>query len=188
MDSALGAGCTTRSVVADLITHAAVAWLLARPLKLGGARPLFVTGALLPDLLSRVPGILFTGLAVMVPGVPEVLRLGWDPLHMPVGMVLSSLLLAQFFATGLRRPAFTALLAGQLLHLAADLLQSHLGVGYLLFFPVSHHHFEVGLVGSEDSVWVAPLLGTIAILDWWRGRSTEVSRDTGPRPLTGGRR
>ena len=151
--------------MADLITHGALAWLLGRPLRLAGARALFVTGALLPDLLSRLPGIVFTGLAVVVPGVPEMLRLGWDPLHMPVGMVLSSLLVAQLFATGRRGAAFSALLGGQLFHLAIDLLQRHLGPGYLLLYPFSHAHSELGLVGSEDSVLVAPILAIAVLVD-----------------------
>lgn len=156
--------------MADLLTHGAVAWLLGTALVRREERPLLVTGTLLPDLLSRVPGILATGLAMRWEGMPEVLRLGWEPLHMPVGMVLASAALAVCFEPGTQRRALGLLLGGMLLHLAVDLLQAHMGAGYLLAFPLSHAHWELGLVGSEDSVLLAPVLLGLVVLQALRER------------------
>jgi hypothetical protein len=64
----------------------------------------------------------------------------------------------------LRRSAFLDLVGAMALHLGLDLLQDHQGVGYLLAYPFSDVLFELGWIGSEDSVLVAPVLAAGALI------------------------
>lgn len=154
--------------MADLITHAATA-LLWRAWRPGPHLPAFVAGSLLPDLLARVPAIGLTRLhdRMGVP-VPELLINLWLPLHLPAGMLLSSYVLAQLFEEGARKGIFRALLAGQALHLLVDLLQYHTTGGYMLLYPLSTWSFELGILGSEDTVYLAPPLAALTAVVWWR--------------------
>lgn len=154
--------------MADLISHACAAllWRAARPRP---HTPSFVAGNLLPDLLARVPAIALTRLHDQLGvAVPEGLIYGFSPLHLPVGMLLSSYALALLFPAGERRGVFRALLSGMALHLAVDLLQNHYGAGYALFYPLSLYSWELGWMGSEDTVYLAPPLVALTALVWRR--------------------
>jgi len=159
--------------VADLITHAATA-LLWRAWRPGPHLPAFVAGSLLPDLLARVPAIGLTRLHDRLSvAVPELLINLWVPLHLPVGMLLSSYVLAQLFDVRVRVGVFRALLGGQALHLLLDLLQYHTTGGYMLLYPLSSWSFELGVMGSEDTVYLAPPLSALTALVWWRRRRAQ---------------
>ena len=122
--------------MADLITHACTA-LLWRAWRPRAHTPSFVAGSLLPDLLSRVPAIGLTRLHDQLGwGIPDGLIYGFSPLHLPIGMLLSSYVLALLFPAEQRRGVFRAILGGMALHLAVDLLQNHLGAGYAPVLPV----------------------------------------------------
>lgn len=158
--------------MADLVTHGALALLLKRgQLGLLPDRALhlssFVAGNLLPDLLARLPAMAFMAIQARGAPVPPLLLHGWGVLHVPSGMVLAALALALLFPRDQQRAVFANLLAGMLLHLAVDLLQSHAGAGYLLAFPWSTTPFELGWIGSEATVFVAPALAAAAALAWW---------------------
>lgn len=155
--------------MADLITHTCVAILIKaamrRPLHTG----IFVAGTCTPDVLGRVPPMGLTVLRWSVPAIPEWAIYMFGPLHMPVGILLSAYALSFLFAPPLRGAAFRNLLGGGILHIAVDLVQRHLGVGYMLLFPFSTWDFEFGWIGSEDTVYAAPFLVPITILVWrWR--------------------
>ncbi len=156
--------------MADLITHTCVAYLV----KAIPGRPnvaTFVLGTCLPDLLGRVPGMGLTWLRWSIPAIPEWAVYVWAPLHMPAGILLSSFLLSFLFPEAGRRAVFLNLLGGGLLHIAVDLLQRHFGVGYLLFFPFSWWDFELGWIGSEDTVRIVPFLVPLtAGVALWRRR------------------
>lgn len=172
--------------MADLVTHVCVA-VLAKVLpgpRLSGPQAhvaTFVLGTCLPDLLARVPSMGLTWLRWSVPAIPEWLIYVWAPFHMPVGMLLSSFLLAFLFPESGRRVVFLNLLGGGVLHLAVDVLQRHFGVGYLLFFPFSWWDFELGWMSSEDTVRIVPVLVplTFAAVAWRRRRDRS-------RPEAGG--
>ncbi|MCB9777697.1 MAG: hypothetical protein H6742_03965 [Alphaproteobacteria bacterium] len=159
----------------DLLTHGAagllVGWgLLGR--RAGPWTPVFALGCLLPDALARVPGILTGEIHTKLHPLPDLLLYGFEPLHQPAGMALAAAALAAAFADGQRLRAFVALFGGMSFHLALDLLQHHEGAGHLLLFPLSDQSCELGLVGSEDSVYVAVPLALMAlVLGWWRRRS-----------------
>lgn len=154
--------------MADLVTHTCVAYLVkAIPNRPNVAT--FVLGTCLPDLLGRVPSMGLTTLRWSLPWIPEWTVYLWAPLHMPIGMLLSSFVLSFLFPEVGRRVVFLNLLGGGLLHLAVDLLQRHFGVGYLLFFPLSDWDFELGWIGSEDTVRIVPVLVPLTLaVAWWR--------------------
>ncbi len=155
--------------MADLVTH----WALAVLVKAGiGYRdvPLFVAGSLLPDLMARVPPLALELLARPLGGVPPWLSYVWVPMHLPAGMLVLAFSLSLLFPAEARRRVFANLLGGMALHLGVDLLQDHLGVGYQLLFPWWGQPFELGVYGSEASVWVAPFLAAAALTVWWRRR------------------
>lgn len=161
--------------MADLITHTCAA-VLCKALPGRPHAAIFVAGTCAPDLFGRVPAMGLTVLRWKLPWIPEWLVYVWGPLHMPVGILLASYALAFLFPEAQRRVAFTNLLGGGLLHIAVDLLQSHFGVGYLLLFPFSLWDFELGWIGSEDTVLIVPFLLPLTLaVGWWRWRPRAVA-------------
>ena len=80
---------------------------------------------------------------------------------------------ALFFDPSQRTGIFLNLLGGCCLHLGLDLTQDHLGVGYLLAYPFSTWDFEFGWMGSEATVFFAPIAGLLSIGFWrWRMRGS----------------
>jgi len=126
-----------------------------------------VAGTVLPDLCARVPSMAFAALAKSGVSIAPEIPYAFEVLHMPVGMLLLCLLIACFFEPEQRRSVFFNLLAGCFLHLALDLTQDHLGVGYLLGFPFTTADFELGWLGSEATVLWAPLFALVAGGLWW---------------------
>jgi hypothetical protein len=131
----------------------------------------FVLGTCLPDLLGRVPSMVLTELRWSWTWIPEWAIYVWAPLHMPLGIVVGGWVCAFLFPEAGRAKVCRNLVGGGLLHMLVDTLQSHYGVGYLLLFPFSSWDFEFGLIGSEDTVRIAPfLLPMTALACWLRWR------------------
>ncbi|HJN76707.1 MAG TPA: metal-dependent hydrolase [Myxococcota bacterium] len=163
--------------MADLVTHIGAALFFKGAVR-GRNAPVFVLGTVMPDVCGRVVGIALSKL----PGCPDLLVYGPGVIHMPLGMIAFSLLVALLFRADQRAAVFANLLAGALLHLAIDLLQHHVGTGYPLLFPFSSWHWELGLIGSEATIpWSIPvfLLG----LGLWRLRGSR--RPPAPPPAPG---
>ena len=123
--------------------------------------------------------MLFRSLRWSVHAIPEWTIYVWSPFHMPIGVLASSALIAFFFPEDRRRTAFGWLVAGGLLHLAVDLLQRHFGVGYLLLFPFSWMDFEIGWIGSEDTVRIVPFLVPLTLLVAWYRRRRDARAGPG---------
>jgi hypothetical protein len=163
--------------LADLITHtcSAVLWKAAVGPGRDGRTHVatFVAGVCAPDLLSRVPSTALMVLHARVSWVPEGAIYLWGPLHMPFGIVLGAFLLAYAFPLAERPAAMRALTGGGLLHLALDVLQRHLGEGYLLLYPFSTWDWEAGMMSSEATVTALPVVLPLTLAAaWWRwGRS-----------------
>ena len=160
--------------MADLITHSCVAILL----KVVTRTPhlaTFVLGTCLPDFLGRVPAMGLTVVRWSAPWVPEWTIYLWGPFHMPVGIVLTSFVASFAFPSASRRAAFLNLLGGGMLHIGVDVLQRHFGVGYLLLFPFSEWDWEAGLIGSEDTVFLAPVLALVTVFALFRRRAAQDS-------------
>ncbi len=159
--------------MADLLTHGCVALLagLAAGLRERGDLAVLVAGSCVPDLFGQVPGLALIRVRATWPAIPEPLIYLFSPLHLPSGLVVLNYALAHGFAPPERFRVFGLLTAGGFLHLAVDLLQSHFGVGYMLFFPFTRWDWEAGLVGTEATVKVAPVLLLLtAGLTWWLRR------------------
>ena len=163
--------------MADLITHACVAFLAKAPTTRTHV-PAFVAGTLLPDLVSRVPSAALARIGRTVAPIDPTFIYWWDVLHLPIGMFGLAFTLAQLFPAAARRAIFWNLFGGMLLHLGVDVLQSHLSSGYLLLWPFSTTGFELRWMGSEDSVFLVPFLVPVTWAIWrWTGARTA------PRPL-----
>jgi hypothetical protein len=141
----------------DLITHACVGYFASVLFKNKWHTPV-VVGAILPDVLSRVPSMVFAFLRTHLSFIPIDLLYIWSPLHFPVGVLLSSLIFAMLWEPEKRRHFFGACLLGQISHLLIDLGQHHISGGYPLGFPVWNTPIEFGLYGTEASIWIAPIL------------------------------
>jgi len=170
--------------VADLVTHVGSALLVKAGL---GTRftPVFVVGVVLPDLAARVPAMLLTQAKQVGFPVPTTLVYGFEVLHMPAGMAALALLLALAWAeVDQRVRVWAELCLGCALHQAVDLLQHHFGVGYFLGWPVWRGHFELGWIGSEDTVLVAPVALAIGAGAWRLRRRVEraAAEDGALRP------
>lgn len=151
--------------MADPLTHLCTA-LLPKALIGGRHTGAFAIGAVLPDLLSRVPSMLVE--RAIVAGAPLP---AWSPhpfsvIHQPVGAAVTCVLLACLFREEDRRAVLGWLLGGAALHFAADVLQFHHGVGYHLWYPVSTARFELGWIGSESTVPLAPWLAALTAVAW----------------------
>ncbi|MFZ5480093.1 MAG: hypothetical protein ACOZNI_25230 [Myxococcota bacterium] len=152
--------------MADLITHTCTAVLW----KAATGRPhvaTFVLGTCVPDFLGRVPAMGLTVLRWRWEWIPEWALYLWTPFHVPVGVVVTAWALSLWFRADERRVAFANLVGGGLLHIAVDLLQRHFGVGYLLLFPFSFWDYEIGVIGSEDTVKIVPVLVPLTAAAAW---------------------
>ena len=168
----------------DLVTHlssvllpgAALVALLPEGHRLRGTVALCALGTVLPDLTSRLPGLVLEVIAPVLFRAPAWVGTSLGVFHMPVGMLCVGIWLTALFVPEHRRRAAAALATGMTLHLALDLLQDHHGFGYVLFWPFSGHMVELGCVGSEASVPWAPLWALLTLLAWagvlWRQGST----------------
>jgi membrane-bound metal-dependent hydrolase YbcI (DUF457 family) len=138
--------------MADLFTHLAAARLPAAFVRDRRLAALLVIGTFLPDLVSK--------------GLYWILRCADNfetPSHTLAGLALLSYAAALLVGQRLRRPAFAAIFAGGVIHLAVDLLKENLGAGSArLFYPLSIRSYELGLIDPLDVILLVPL--DIAIL------------------------
>ena len=162
----------------DLITHSCVAYGLSVLCKNRWHSPVIV-GALMPDILSRVPSMVLSFLRGFEPRIPLWLIDMWGPLHLPAGMLISSLMLAMLWRDSFRMRIFWLSLLGQASHLLIDVGQSHIAGGYALGFPIWNRPVELGLYGTEASVWLAPILLLWAYRHW---KSQSGPQDTDRDP------
>ena len=140
----------------DLVTHLASGYVAAIPLRQRVTlRLVFLTGVLVPDLLTRP-------LYILIPGTYDFVM----PLHTPIAYLIACWLVTQLFAhRDLRRTVIIGLFSGGLLHFAADALQRQFFAGYKWLFPLCHCETRWGLFWPEASIdWLpATLAGTIAV-------------------------
>lgn len=157
----------------DLITHlssvllpgAVLVALLPNGHKLRGTVALCALGTVLPDLTSRLPGLVLE-LVAPVLRTPAWVGTSLGVFHMPVGMLCVGIWLTALFVPQHRKRAAVALAVGMTTHLGLDMLQDHHGFGYVLFWPFSGSTFELGCIGSEASVPWAPVWAGLTALAW----------------------
>ena len=101
----------------DLFAHFASAYLPSRYQRLRQYDALLVLGAALPDLLSRIPIIIF----VRFFDLPVVYF--FRALHTPIGVILACYTLSFLFERSIRLKSFLSLVVGSFSHLVLDLMQ-----------------------------------------------------------------
>lgn len=172
--------------MADLLTHVAVGHILKRLSPHPSHPVLFALGNAAPDLIGRAPGLaLYVLETLLKQDMPYSITLGFDAFHMPVSYTLSCLLLAWLLPEAWRKLVFLNLLLGGFLHFLVDLTQTHMDGGYRLFFPFSWVDFELGWIGSEDSLFVAaPLaLCALAVEIRYRRRAKRLAEEQSQRVM-----
>ena len=158
--------------MADLVTHMATGFLVKAATRKGHTATL-VLGTVLPDLVARAPGLVFARLREAGAPIPETFVHAPQVAHMPLGMLALGTVLALLFHEPDRLAAWKNLVGGLFLHLALDLCQDHMGVGYMLAYPFSTWDFELRWLGSEATVLWAPWLGPLSVGLWWWRRPRE---------------
>ncbi|MBF0192958.1 MAG: hypothetical protein HQL71_00310 [Magnetococcales bacterium] len=149
----------------DLFTHFVSGYIPGESNPKGRNDALLVTGAVLPDILSRIPQIVFGNFM----GLNVTNFFG--ALHTPAGFGLFCYLLAHFFPADGRKKVFTLLFAGSLLHFILDLMQAQFNQGvYMPFFPFSFKTTQWGIFHYNDSLYLFPVLLAITIFTYWRRR------------------
>ena len=149
--------------MADLVSHVALAAIIRSRFRRRYGLWFFLAGAILPDIFSRLPAMVFSEIDQRVVPIHGILVVGWEVCHQPVGMLLVSMIVALLFVQNLRTTIFFNLYGGMMLHLATDMFQNHQGLGYMLGFPFSNSMFELGLIGTEASVYAVVPLSLLAI-------------------------
>ncbi|MDM7924465.1 MAG: hypothetical protein QUS35_00425 [bacterium] len=144
----------------DLVTHAAIGYLIRRPVEIlrpsrddASKRMLFFLGVILPDILSRPIYILLPGLHDWVVAF-----------HTPAGLLAASGLLASRFEKPFRPTAFRFLVAGGLFHFLLDCFQKQVTGNNFWLFPFSYHDFGFSLFWAGDIVAFAPVWVGLAVL------------------------
>lgn len=142
----------------DLFAHFASGYLISRYSRLRTRTALIVLGAVLPDLLTRLPEILldrFLGLNIY--HAVEIF-------HSPTVLCLVAFVLSLLMDRGLRTNAFIWILFGSLVHVLLDLMQSQFGGGiYMPYFPFSFVKIEFGIFHFNASIVAFPVLLLIVI-------------------------
>ena len=147
----------------DLFAHFASAYLPSRYQRLRQYDALLVFGAVLPDLLARIPIIIF-GRWLDLPVVYF-----FRALHTPIGVILTCYLLSFLFERSVRFKSFLALTAGSFLHLVLDLMQQQFFEGvYIPLIPFSIKSVQWGWFHYNASLLIFPPLLLFVLLMWFR--------------------
>jgi hypothetical protein len=150
----------------DLVTHMASGLLFGAGLNRHRYTPGLVIGACLPDLLGRVPGFSLTYLRDWGLDSWETILNGVGFLHLPLGLLPATVLIAWLAKRGERFTAWWPLAVGGALHLLLDACQLHWGESYAWVYPISTWEWEAGLMGSEATIWYAPGFLALSVLLW----------------------
>ena len=147
----------------DLFTHFASAYLPSRYQKFHQFDALLVLGAVLPDLISRIPILILVRLL----DLPVVYFL--RALHTPIGLILVCYILSFLFERSMRFKSFLSLAVGSFLHLVLDLMQRQFFEGiYMPFVPFSIKTAQWGWFHYNASLLVFPLLLVLVLFFWFR--------------------
>lgn len=140
--------------MADLLTHAAVGYVIARPIRDPKLRVLVMAGTALPDVLYKT--------LVMAAGTST-----WyaEPSHAPLPLLVICGLAAMLFAPELRRRAFWGLWIGSMTHVGVDMGKDYLGHGVILWaFPFSMDRIELGWYTNADAIYFMPAAAVLLLI------------------------
>lgn len=161
--------------MADMISHTLVGYILKKSSSSQKGMAAFLVGCCLPDFLMHGPGV---GIQIFCDlfsrEQPYLLLMGLGVLHDPLGYTIFCFWISRFLkGPENQKLLFQNLLLGGALHYLLDIIQIHLNPGYLPLFPLANSPFEVGLIGSETSLYFVPLWILLSLLLWWRSSDHE---------------
>ncbi|MBN1594027.1 MAG: hypothetical protein JW941_12360, partial [Candidatus Coatesbacteria bacterium] len=110
-------------------------------------RELYFVGLILPDLLGRLPMVLYKKSYWFI-----------TPGHTPIGALIGAYLISFLFEENIRPIVFRNITIGAAFHLLLDLLQRHVTDAYFWFFPLSWRSFEIPLFWPDRSIDIIPYL------------------------------
>jgi hypothetical protein len=149
----------------DLFAHFSSAYLPSRYQRLRQYDALLVLGTVLPDLLARIPIVIF----VRWMDLPVVYS--FRALHSPIAMILVCYMISFLFERSTRIKSFYSLAAGSCIHLVLDLMQQQFFEGvYTPFVPFSLKTVQWGWFHYNASLLCFPLLLILVIFFWFRER------------------
>ncbi|MBT6199947.1 MAG: hypothetical protein HOI21_05360 [Bacteroidetes Order II. Incertae sedis bacterium] len=152
----------------DLLTHAASGYLAGRCFYSDHRVGLVVFGSILPDLMTRVPGIILQRFLEL-----PVAHF-FAAFHTPTSLAVSCYGFSFLFAKPQRRLSFILMFSGSLLHFVLDLMQKQFYEPiYMPWFPLSLQAVQWSWFHIHASLLVAPIL-LIAVLWLWR-KANETS-------------
>ena len=144
----------------DLFTHLVAARVPGSFVRDKRIQALLVIGTFMPDFGSK--GLFW---------VMQTRESFGAASHSILGVLLISYLACLFVEQAIRRPAFIALFAGALIHIAVDLIKFNLGAGSCRpFLPFSPVGVELGLIDSENVVLLVPIDAAILAAAWFLER------------------
>ena len=151
----------------DLFAHFASGYLISRYSRFRAYTAFIVLGAVLPDMLTRLPEIVLDRfLGINAYHAVEIF-------HSPFVLCLVAFLLSLLMDYRLRPIAFTWILLGSLTHVFLDLMQSQFGESvYMPYFPFSFIRVEFGFFHFNASIVAFPILLLIVIFAVIFSRST----------------
>jgi len=145
----------------DLFTHFASGYLISRVPNLRRYTAFLALGAILPDILTRIPEILLDRLL----GIPIFHFL--NIFHSPFCLLLVSYIISLTFEFKIRLIAFLFIFIGSCLHVILDLMQKQFGEGvYMPYFPFSLETIQWGLFHFNASVTLFPIIFVIVVVAW----------------------
>ena len=145
----------------DLFTHFAAGFFLGHTKFLKRHIAIFVIGSILPDVFTRIPGIVLQEFFHL----PVYYFLG--AFHTPVGILLICYLLSFAFTQPERKITFFYLFLGAMVHFFIDLMQRQFHEGiYMPYFPLSLKTIQWGWFDFNASVYLFPLLFVSVVLVW----------------------
>ena len=147
----------------DLFAHFSSAYLPSRYQKFRQYDALLVAGTVLPDLLARIPIIIF----VRWFDLPVVYF--FRALHSPISMILVCYMLSFLFERSIRFKSFLSLIVGSFLHLILDLMQQQFFYGvYTPFLPFSIKTMQWDWFHYNTSLLFFPILLILVLFFWHR--------------------
>lgn len=169
----------------DLVSHVALGYSAKKisPWKRG--MMWFILGSCLPDLAARGGR---TVLKIWANAAGSDYPMNWmtgvGVFHEPAGYAVLCLWMVYLFPRPERELIFSNLLGGGLFHYFLDIFQYHITPGYMPFAPCSSFTFELGLVGTETSLYLVPLWVSVAGLIWYYRGDPPLSETCETQPTT----
>jgi len=145
----------------DLFAHFASGYLVSQPANLRQNSPFLVLGTILPDILTRIPEIIFDRL-LGIPVFHFVIIF-----HSPFCLLLSTFAISLLLDSQIRLAGFFLILMGSFVHVILDLMQKQFGQAvYMPYFPFSFETLQWGLFHYNASISLFPVLLLLVIFSW----------------------